>query len=72
MIQIEKSYYCIYCPNILKNCQRETKLFEFSQDKNREKLKKTTQDKSMSLCSAFVIIIITVVVVINLVIVLLQ
>ena len=36
-----KNSYCIYCPNILKTYQREreTKLFEFSWNTNREELK---------------------------------
>ena len=37
-IQIEKKN-CFYCPKMLKIYQEETKLFEFSQDTNKEELK---------------------------------
>ena len=42
---LKKSYCSIYYPNMLKNYQSQTKLFEFSQDTNREELqiKKTIQ-----------------------------
>ena len=34
-----KNSCCIYCPDMLKTNQRETKLFEFSRDTNSEELK---------------------------------
>lgn len=32
----KNSYFCIYCPDMLKDYQKEIKLFEFSQDRKRE------------------------------------
>ena len=47
----KNSYYCIYCPDMLKTYQRvtETKLFESSRNSNWEELK----DKTTSLCNGF-------------------
>ena len=42
------SYCCIYCLNMVKTCQTETELFEFSQ--YELKIKK----KTMSFCNGFV------------------
>ena len=36
----KKQYYYIYCPDMLKTNQRETKLFEFLQNKNIKGLKR--------------------------------
>ena len=47
----KKSCYRIYCPDILKACQRETKLLEFSGDTNKEELKII---KKTLLCNGFV------------------
>ena len=41
----KNSYY--YCPDILKTYQRETKLFEFSQDSNRATLKIRKNDVTL-------------------------
>ena len=35
----KNNYYCIYCSDMLKNYQGETKLLEFSRDANREELR---------------------------------
>ena len=35
----KNSYFCIYCPDMLKDYQIENKLFELSQDRKREYLK---------------------------------
>ena len=32
----KNSYHCIYCPDTLKTYPRQTKLFEFSRDTNKE------------------------------------
>ena len=34
----KSTYYCVYCPNMLKTYQRQSKLFEFSGDINRNAL----------------------------------
>ena len=34
----KNNYYCIYCLDMLKTFQRETKLFEYSRNMNREEM----------------------------------
>ena len=43
----KKNYYCIYCPDMKKTYQRETKLLEFSRDTNREELKIRKSDVTL-------------------------
>ena len=38
----ENSYYCIYCPGMLKTYQGATKVFEFLRNANREETKRQT------------------------------
>ena len=48
---MKNSYYCIYCTDMLKTEQRQSKLFEFSQNSQREEFK---IKKMVSLCNGFV------------------
>ena len=43
----KNSYYFIFCPDILKSYQTETKLLEFSRNKDREDLKIRKSDVNL-------------------------
>ena len=48
---VKSSYFCIYCADMLKTFQGETKLLEFSRDTNREEIGKKNR---RLFCSGFV------------------
>ena len=52
------SYYCIYCPDMLKTYRRETTVFEFSRERNRKELRKRKRDVNLQClrCNGFAVI----------------
>ena len=52
------SYYCIYCPDMLKTYRRETTMFEFSRETNRKELRKRKRDVNLQClrCNGFAVI----------------